>query len=162
MPLTIFQRDENGALLYSGQGKDRAPIETDLPLPGEIASEDFCVDQDDIRKFGLAHAWLQANFCQNVLWVPEGEDFDAFKTELATFLSSHIKGPYYVFEGYVNTRSALDITLLDPRDIEIFRAQYGEWKQDEKAAANNGAILVDWKTQGRTLRDAALYGYAAP
>lgn len=157
MPLTIFKRSETGAIQTDAAGKEQYE---QLPLKNEMAAEDFCVPGDMFGKVGLQHAWLQANFDQRVLWVPEDRDFDDFKTELAGFLNKEISGPYFVIEGFVNTRWTLSIALLEPADIKAFAARYPAWQADANAAAENAQTLAKWQEVGRNLNNQTLYNYA--
>ena len=157
MPLTIFKRNDAGEIQTDSAGQELCE---QLPLKNEIAAEDFCVPGEMFGKVGLQHAWLQANFDQRVLWVPEDRNFDEFKTELAAFLNKEMNGPYFVMEGFVNTRWTLSIALLDPADIKAFAARYPAWQADADAAAENAQTLARWREIGRTLNNQTLFNYA--
>ena len=159
MPLSIFERDDNGRILKTSANEEKF---RPLPLQGEIRDEDFCAPMSEIGTFGLRHAWLKANFDQNMLWVPEDIALDTFKQELAGFLNENMNGPYYVMQGYVNTRWTLSVIIMDPDDIETFRKQYPQWEFKDKAADENAQTLAKWQEESRELSDPALYKYAAP
>lgn len=159
MPLHVFNRDANGTILKDPETQEEQMV--NLPLDGEMADFDFEVPHTEFKNFGFEHGWLRANFDQNTLWVPEAPDFDAYKRDLADFLYEYISGPYYVHEGYINTRWTLALTFLKQSDIETFAAAYPDWEADANAVSENAATLAVWKEKGRTLQDPSLYDYAA-
>ena len=157
MPLYIYERDENNQLVPEPDSQgDYKTIE--LELPGEISSDDFEVSLSDVAKYDLSNSWLRANFDVNVLHVDESPNFDTVKVDLAKFLNEKTIGPFYVRQGYVNTRQTLSVTLLTQKDIAAFAVKYPEW---ERKAPDNRNILKTWEDNGRELEDPSLYGYAA-
>ena len=159
MPLSIFKRDAQGKILRDQNSGDE--LYESLPLDNEMAAEDFCVQDDLIGKVGLFQAWLKANFEQGILWVPESQDFDAFKIELADFLNEEIKGPYFVHQGFVNTRWTLDIIILKSEDRDRFAKAYPEWKEKPDAPQKNGETLKKWQEINRPMQDPSLFNYSS-
>ena len=152
MPLHCFNRE-------SGQisGDKRYSLE----LPGELAADDIECEEWGSRGLSLFDAWLYANFRQGVLWVPESQDYDEYKQRLAEFINENIKGPFYVMEGFANTRELLEIILLDPEDIQTFKKTYGDWFQDHAAADKNSVLLAKWLDTGYEFNNPTVAEYAA-
>lgn len=112
-----------------------------LPLNGEITDNEFCLDFNEVEGISGFNLWFKGTFDARTQWVPESEDFDKTKEQLAAFLSKKIQGPYYVHEGFINTRSTLHVTFFTLQDGEQFGREYPKWEFDPKAHDENKVML---------------------
>lgn len=152
MPLSVFERAADGSIDFANQ-KMR-----NLGLEREISSDDFGVGISEFKRYGFRHAWLHANFDEHVLHVPESAEFDAEKETLAKFLNENMSGPYFVHQGFENTRWTLSIVILKEEDRKKFQANYPKWKVKEDAPQRNSETLEKWK-QGERDIDPQLFDY---
>ncbi len=144
MPLTAYKPDSLTVAFFE-ENKNVIPLgrAQDADLPHELTNSDF-----ETINFN----WLRLTFDSNLLWYGEPPELKAILNQLADFLREQTVGPYYVHEGYRNTRTTYGVILLDTRDVKAFATQFPEWKFHEKSADQNlvtiqQAIWKGWKPE---------------
>lgn len=140
MSLSIYVRDERGRIVTETvDGREEQMMKV-LPVNGEFPPEDF-----GGWKMSL---WYASSFSGS-LYVPEDPDFDTLKTNLADYFARVEYAPFYIMEGFQNTRSTLDFIFVEPSDVRRFAKDWGhEFRaKDDEAIARNVEIDYQRLTQ---------------
>jgi hypothetical protein len=167
MPLAVYERDENGALLQDKIKEDTPYPMLALPLKNEMNQLDTLIPWQDWKKYPLPSKKFDKRFLKPVfdysvngpVW---DKKFDAYKTELADFLNTQTTGPYYVQENNLDMGLTLSIIFLEKVDIKAFSKQYPDWEFDKDAIQHNQGRLQEWSEAGWKPQSENVKSYIKP
>src|ERR1700728_4338786 len=124
-----------------------------ITLRNEITERDFD---------GIGWNWLWSSFNSAKYYKTEADD--APKQKLADFLNDNMKGPYFIVEGFANTREILEIILFHPDDHYMFSdyAKNNEWfAKVGDHVERNVNILLDQMRAGFDYENPAMRSFMA-
>lgn len=117
------------------------PLNVDIPLIGEMPVRDFALDarvkgetgeemHERLKVLGkeigfFSGLTLRPTVDGGYQWAGDDE-FEAHKRDLAKFFNSAVKGPYYIHNGYINTRDTLNFVILDRKEADALIERFGE------------------------------------
>lgn len=153
MPLYTFNYNAAGGI---AKDPETGILEHDvLETQGEISDTDICPPDD------LEHSWLKAVFTMHRPYEEENEDTNEYKRSLSEFLSTHMKGPYYIHDDALDNESVLSLVILDPKDVDTFKSHYKDWQFSKDSVKANAETLTEWRNAGKVVEDKTLYKYAS-
>jgi hypothetical protein len=163
MPLYVYQRDKSGKFIQNEKQEDSYTV---LPLKNEMHHTAVGIPHTELKNypnikfdfFKSSHN-LYFTFDQNILWGEWDKEFDDCKVQLAEFLNTNMIGPYYVYQGFVNTRQTLSVIIVDNQDVETFRKHYAKWEFNSKAEKHNQERWQAWREGGWQMQDDNIRSY---
>ncbi len=130
------------------------PLEIEADLKGEIPLADFEIgcDQSEERQKeiykkmgGVFNSWLRMTVDGGYLWT-DSADYEQHQHDLASYFNEQVKGPYFIFPEFANTRATLSFIFFDRAEADAFLEKFGQshhYKLREDAFEKNLNSLAD-------------------